>query len=99
GTIIMDDNFFDVGGESNPEIQVPAGTAIEATAENAGAAIHNLRKAGPDGKYNKDDDIVSDPDAITGGATGTIAFNLTAGTYLYRCDFHPDQMKGEIVAQ
>jgi mono/diheme cytochrome c family protein/plastocyanin len=99
GTITLNDNFFDVDGKSNPEITVAAGAAIEATAENAGAAIHNLRIAGPDGKYNTDDDIVSDPDAITGGATGTIAFNLSAGRYLYQCDFHTNQMKGEIVAQ
>lgn len=99
GTITLNDNFFDVDGESNPEIQVAAGTDIAATLTSAGANPHDMRIAGPDGEFNSDDDIVSDPDAITEGATGTITFNLTAGTYLYQCDFHTDQMKGEIVAQ
>lgn len=98
-TIVMNDNFFDIDGESNPEINVAAGTEIAATLENGGTAVHDLRIAGPDGEYNTDDDIVSDPDAITGGESGTITFTLNAGTYLYQCDFHTDQMKGEIVAE
>lgn len=99
GTILMKDNFFDIDGESNPEIHVAAGTEITATLENAGQAVHNLRIAGPDGQYNTADDIPSDPDVMPGGSTGTITFTLAAGTYLYQCDFHIEQMKGEIVAE
>ena len=41
--------------------------------------------------------FVSLPDLIPGGATGTLSFTVAQpGTYPYRCDFHPDQMKGEI---
>ncbi len=40
---------------------------------------------------------VSDPDVIPGGGTGTAAVTFAeAGTYEYRCDFHPDDMLGEI---
>lgn len=98
-TIEMGDNFFSVDGNQNPTLQVAADTAITATLDNTGASIHNLRIAGPDGEYSTDDDIVSDPDAITTGTQGTITINLPAGTYIYQCDFHTAQMKGEIVVQ
>lgn len=99
GTITLGDNFFQLDSQQNPEIDVAAGTAITATLNNTGTAIHNMRIAGPDGEYNTDDDIVSDPDTITAGTQATIAFTLTAGTYNYQCDFHPTQMKGTVVAQ
>ncbi|HEY5626303.1 MAG TPA: cupredoxin domain-containing protein [Dehalococcoidia bacterium] len=72
-------------------------TTIEIT--NEGAALHNLRIAGPDGEWNTDDDTVSDPDLISGGGTGVVEFTPTlAGTYTFRCDIHPDVQGGVIVA-
>ncbi len=71
-------------------------TTIEIS--NEGAAIHNLRIAGPDGEWNTDDDTVSDPDLILAGDSGSVEFTPTlAGTYTFRCDIHPDVQGGVIV--
>jgi len=98
-TITLADNVIQLSGQSNPEMDVTAGSAVSATLTNAGTAVHDFRIAGPDGKFNTDDDIVSSPDQITGGTQGTITFNLPAGTYKYQCDFHPTQMLGTIVVK
>ena len=100
GTVInMNDNFFEVDGETNPQMHVAATTSIGTVLENLGAAAHNFRIAGPDAEYDTDDDIISDPDLIPGGESGAAPIELAAGTYLYRCDFHPDAMLGEVVAE
>jgi hypothetical protein len=91
------DNFFDLDGAANPNFEVAAGDTVTFNLTNTGTAIHNMRVSGPDAEYDTDDDIVSDPDTMTGGATGTLVFEATtAGTFPYRCDFHPTQMLGEI---
>jgi plastocyanin len=96
----MGDNFFELAGERNPTIQVPVGEETTIDLENGGLAIHNMRIAGLDDSYNTDDDFVSDPDLFAGGDTGFITFQFDeAGTFIYRCDFHPAEMVGEIEVQ
>ncbi len=93
----MSDSVFDLEGTQNPTLGVKAGDEITFALTNDGAAIHNLSIAGDDDEFATDDDTTSDPAAINGGATGTLAITFdTARTYLYQCDFHPLQMKGEI---
>ncbi len=89
------DNFFTLNN-----LKVPLGetTTIEIT--NEGIAIHNMRIAGPDGEFNTADDIVSDPELISGGDTAVLEFTPTlAGTYTFQCDFHPTEQGGVIVVQ
>jgi mono/diheme cytochrome c family protein len=94
--IELGDNFFDVAGKRNPTLAVKAG-AVSIQLTSVGTAIHNMVIAGPDGEFGTDDDAVSDPAAISGGGTGALSFTGTeAATLLYQCDFHPDDMKGEI---
>jgi len=96
-TIGMGDNFFELTGIQNPGLAVKAGDSITVQFTNSGDQPHNMRTAGADAELDSDDDAVSDPDLIAGGGVGTLTISLAEpGTYPYRCDFHPDLMKGEI---
>lgn len=93
--ITMADNSFPMNNLSAPLNET---TTIEVT--NDGNAVHNMRIAGADGEWNTDDDWVSDPDFVSGSQTATIEFNpTTAGSYTFRCDFHPLEQGGVIVVQ
>ena len=88
----MGDNFF------RPNNLVAAvGQKVIINLHNGGQAIHNMRAAGTDNEYNSGDDAVSDPDAIPPGATATLEVTIDqAGTFNFRCDFHPVDMTGTI---
>lgn len=94
-------NVFELGTERNPTLTVPAGEEITISLRNDGIAIHNMRFAGDDNTFDNDDDATSDPALINGGANGVLTFTAPsdAGTYDYRCDFHPTDMKGQIVVE
>lgn len=99
-TIEMGDNFFTLNGQKNPTITVKAGDTINVTAKNTGTAIHNLHVANPSNQYSSPGDSVLNPQALPGGQQGTLSFTFAkAGTYNYQCDFHPADMKGQIVVQ
>jgi plastocyanin len=89
------DNFY-----SPNNLKVSLGETTTIQIANNGVAVHNLRIAGVDGEWSTDDDVVSDPDLISGGATATVEFTPTvAGTYTFRCDFHPTEQGGVIVVE
>ena len=95
--VSMIDDLFQVDGATNPTFEVGVGEAISFDLSNDGANIHNMRIAGIDDEYQTGDDFVSDPDLFVGGDTGTLAFTIDeAGTFNYRCDFHPTKMLGLI---
>jgi|FLYL01.1.fsa_nt_gi plastocyanin/heme-degrading monooxygenase HmoA len=104
-TIIMGDNYFEYQGERNPTITIRAGEAVTFTLENSGTALHNMHVGSADGTFAEavckpgGEAPCSDPGMIQGGQTGQITLELEPGTYPYRCDFHVDQMQGEIVAE
>ncbi len=90
------DNFFD------PDtFTVPAGETVTFEIKNGGAAIHNLRIAGPDGEYKTGDDAVSDPNLLPGGASGSLTWSAPdqPGKIDFRCDFHPQVMTGTITVE
>lgn len=94
--VTMGDNFFQPN-----EITVPAGATVTFDITNGGQAIHNMRIAGEDGKYDTEDDAVSDPDIMPGGATGTLTWTAPSqpGEIVFRCDFHSIDMTGRIIVQ
>lgn len=99
-TIEMGDNFFEVDGARNPTFTIAAGEAIEVTLTNSGTAIHNMSHAGEDGELGTDDDVVSDPDVVSGGEEATIELSFDEpGTYAYQCDFHTADMVGKITVE
>lgn len=74
------------------DFTVAKGAKLTLNLTNTGTAIHNVRIAGEDDKYNTADDAVSDPDLITGGGTGTVKWTVPnkAGEFKYQCDIHPN---------
>ncbi|HUF52601.1 MAG TPA: cupredoxin domain-containing protein [Dehalococcoidia bacterium] len=94
--VSMGDNFF----EPN-EFTVPAGATVTFNLTNDGAAIHNMRIFGADNEQNTDDDVVSDPDLVTGGETATLEWTAPeeTGEYDFLCDFHPTDMIGVITVE
>ena len=102
--INMGDLYFaDADANTSPTITVKSGT--ELAVNNQGTALHNVHVAKGSsyagGTVCKagGEDPCSKPAQILGGASGTITINLPAGTYDFRCDFHPDQMTGKLVVQ
>lgn len=90
------DNFFE-----QDQYSVASGATVTFNITNDGIGTHNMRIAGPDGEYNTDDDIVSDPDSVSGGGTATIVWDVpnSPGEIIFRCDFHPVDMTGTITVQ
>ncbi len=104
--IAMGDNFFDLEGERNPTVAVAVGEEVTVNLTNDGLAVHNMHIDGTDDQYDlticdaAGEQPCSDPNAMVAGATGTITFQFDeAGTYFFRCDFHPIEMVGEITVE
>lgn len=89
------DNFFSLNN-----FQVKAGEEVSIKVKNSGSAPHNLRVAGVDGQFKTGDDFATTPDLITAGGSGELKMKLAqAGTYVFRCDFHPNDMWGQITTE
>ena len=104
--VSMGDNFFELDGQLEPDVAVPLGEQTTIDLTNDGFAIHNLHIAGADNEYGDafcevgGEEPCSDPELFTGGDTGTITFQFDeAGSFVFRCDFHPTEMTGEITVE
>ena len=84
---VMKDNFFEPGS-----LSVPAGKKFRINLKNEGPTFaHNMRIAGPDAKFDTNDDLVSTPSAQRVGVDGELVGQIDeAGTYDVRCDFHTE---------
>ena len=90
----MGDNFFRAS-----DLTISAGQPVTISLKNDGSFVHNLRIAGADGQYDTSNDLVSEPDVMKSGDEGSLTVSLERGLYVFRCDFHPVEMVGEIAAQ
>jgi len=112
GLLIMGDNasgenFFEHDGIQNPDISIPLGQEVTFEVENRGVAIHNVQVNGTDDTYTVDicepgnaSRFCSDPGILFGADTGTLTVQFDeAGTYNFRCDFHPLLMVGTLVVE
>ena len=109
GDLLIDlgDNYFEFNGEREPAIPVTVGEEVTFTLMNVGAITHNMHVDGTDGEYAElictpggDSTACSDPNQIRSGAEATITISIAeAGTYEFRCDFHPVEMTGTIEVQ
>jgi hypothetical protein len=100
--IVMKDNVFVFNGQENPTIPAPAGQEVIFPLSNEGTALHNMQVSDASGNFPAltcragNETPCSDPPRILGGGEGTITINLPAGSYEYRCDFHPTEMLGTL---
>ena len=104
--IVMGDNFFEFEGEREPAIPVAQGEEVSFDLTNDGLAVHNMHIAGADNEYGVSfcetggEEPCSDPELFTGGDTGSIAFSFDeAGSFVFRCDFHPIEMVGTFTVE
>lgn len=78
---------------------MPVGESVVVRLTNDDTASHNLRIAGIDGQFETEDDAVTEPASIDPEGVGELTFAPpVAGTYTFRCDFHPTTMGGQIDA-
>lgn len=74
-----------------------AGEVFEIDVKNDGSVFHNLVVDGGDGDFGTRDDFISNPSRIeAAGSAKVLAKLVKAGTYNFRCDFHPDAQTGTI---
>ena len=93
--VSMQDNSF-----SQTELTVKAGQKFRINLKNDGNFVHDMTLAGPDKQYDTSDDVTSTPRSIKAGQTGQLVAKIDQpGTYLFRCDFHPQEMTGTLVVQ
>ena|SRR3990172_13080606 len=80
-------------GFAPTEITVSVGQKVTFNFTNAGQAVHNMRIAGPDGRYDTGDDAVTDPKVVNPGQKAKIDWQAPArpGKILFRCEYHPDR--------
>ena len=103
-TMEMGDNFFLLDGQSPPTLQVALGQEVSVNLTNNGLAIHDMHLAGADNTFDEDfcqaggEEPCSDPAVMMPGDTGTVTFQFDqAGTFNFRCDFHPLDMTGQVL--
>ena len=86
--ITVGDNYYKPN-----EFLVQAGQQVTLNVKNEGQAVHTVRLAGPDGRYETEDDTTIDPPMIKPGQTVSIVWTAPnqTGAYNFRCDYHPEE--------
>jgi len=80
-----------IAGESNPTLQLEAGTEYEVVWENLDGVIHNFVIQSADGR-----ELAATEDVTEEGATASVTFTATAEMAQYICIYHQSTMVGDI---
>jgi len=80
-----------IAGESNPTLQLEAGTEYEIVWENLDGVIHNFVIQSEDGR-----ELAATEDVTEEGATASVTFTATAEMARYICIYHQSTMVGDI---
>jgi len=80
-----------IAGESNPTLQLEAGTEYEVVWENLDGVIHNFVIQSADGR-----ELAATEDVTQEGATASVTFTATAEVARYICIYHQSTMVGDI---
>lgn len=93
--VLAKDNFFEP-----KTFTLKVGEEVTFELDNVGKVPHNMRIAQPDGNYDGPGSVVTDPEIVGPGKSGTLTFKpATAGKYDFRCDIHPVEMVGTLTVQ
>ena len=80
-----------IAGETNPTLQLDAGTTYRIRWENVDGQPHNIALLDGNGNTLKRTDIISEQ-----GAIQTVEFTATKEMVEYLCEVHPTSMRGSI---
>ena len=80
-----------IGGQTNPTLELEAGTEYEIIWENLDGAPHNVVIEDDSGNQFVRTELVSEQ-----GATQSVTFTAEAGMSTYYCEVHPQSMRGSV---
>ncbi|WP_135805487.1 cupredoxin domain-containing protein [Halorussus marinus] len=80
-----------IAGETNPTLELEAGTEYEVVWENLDGVIHNFVVRTEDGE-----ELASTEDVTQEGATASVTFTATPAMAEYICIYHQSTMVGDI---
>ena len=79
-----------ISGDTNPTIELDAGTKYRITWENVDGKPHNIVISNRSGGTMKRTEVITEQ-----GATQSVTFTATPKTGSYVCEVHPTSMRGE----
>ena len=91
--VALTDNVF-----TPKAFTVAGGSTVTFDLANSGKVPHNMRIAPLNGDFASASSVVSNPEIVLNGKTGTLQWKAPsqAGVYKFQCDIHPADMTGTI---
>lgn len=80
------------------ELTIPAGTAVEITADNTDG-FHSFAVYESEAAAQNGEDPIAETETCSAPCKRTVEVNLSAGEHFFRCEVHPSRMNGVIVAE
>lgn len=80
-----------IADESNPTLELESGTTYELVWENLDGTEHELQLLSAN-----DEELEASDSASEEGATVSMEFEATEEMASYRCEYHPERMRGQV---